>query len=386
MLGPVALIVLSSLAAAILAFGVHPWLAQFDVGLTAIMLVRRLQWLLVAFSLLLCVALLGLVITNRRSVWWLVGLAPVLALFCYRFNPLDRHRLWVLEEPTFVDAADPAAPHLHDDWWVVGLVFEDQPYALPYHVLYRSPVVFITDYDKRMLLMWSAHANLSTAYTITRQLKPRDLEIVTAPADTLLLYNHRLGQFIVALTGRTPDGQLPAGFFKPVATQRTTWSSWRSQHPTTRVLVGYVGPDALPVPVLPRMAGRLIDGLAADSRVAVVFGPQPMALPAESLNKLPLNATAGQSHVLVVRYPRNGLRAFDRHIHEDLFLTFVSRTNRRLPEAVMIDTESNSWWTTDGLAVDGPLKGSRLRPLEMVQDVYWGVMKRWWPEIVLWRG
>src|SRR6185295_9912684 len=99
-----------------------------------------------------------------------IGLAPVLALFVHRFGPGSPGPTAVVEMPAMVEASSPAAPEAGD--YVVGLIFEDRAYAFPYRALYRRPVVSLVDYDKRMLLMWSAYANRAMAVTLTRELRP----------------------------------------------------------------------------------------------------------------------------------------------------------------------------------------------------------------------
>ncbi|WP_428937061.1 DUF3179 domain-containing (seleno)protein [Fontivita pretiosa] len=383
MLLPLLLIALATGAATIIAYGTHPgWASSPTQGLEYIMLARRLDWPLIVLCLGLCMALLGLVISGRRRVWWLIGLAPVLALFVHRFAPsrgLDR--LYILENPVFVDASQGRLP---DDAWIVGVVFEDQAYALPYAMLYSSPVVFITDYDKRMMLLWSASANRALAYTITRDLKPRDLEIVSAPLDTLLLLNRRLGQFIIALTGMTVDGQKPVGLGQPLPTVKTTWSIWRRAQPATKLLYAYQHRDAPAAPLKPRAVTGIIDGLPAHTPVAVVTTSPPLAIAPDSVTaNRPLNTLAGQTRLLLVRDPATDrLRGFDRHVNEDLFPTFAARTDPRRNVA-LVDSDSQSQWTLDGRCINGPLAGQRLREISVEQDVYWGVLKTWYPQLQL---
>src|SRR3954447_3358140 len=82
---PLTLITIAVLLAAWMSYGVDPRWADKSWGLSLIVLSRRLQWPLIAFSLIACLLLLGMVITGTRRVWWLIGLAPVLALYSHRF-------------------------------------------------------------------------------------------------------------------------------------------------------------------------------------------------------------------------------------------------------------------------------------------------------------
>ena len=377
MLLPLLLIALATGSAGIIAYGTDPALAHWAHGMAMIMLSRRLQWPLVTLCLILCIALLALVISGKHRAWWLIALAPILALFFHQFAPWGNQRLYIVD---FVPAEQAT---LRNDDWIVGITFGDQDYALPYRALYTMPVVFITDYDKRMIVMWSARANRAAAWTISRELKSRDLEIASTPADTLLLFDKRLGQFIVAIDGQTPHGEKPIGFEQLVPTVKTTWPVWQKLHPMTKVLGGYDFGDAPAGPVLPSDPEQIIDGAATETHIAIVQTATPSAIREDGIDNRPRNVVAGQTRLLIFRDASLQLHAFDRNAKEDLFLTFVPKTNRRIKEAAMVDSDTNSWWTITGKAVQGPLKGTQLKELTIEPDLYWGVMKRWYPQLNL---
>ena len=98
----------------------------------------------------------------------------------------------------------------------MGVQFAGGSFAYPVAALDRSPVIIQAVHEKHVMLLWSPGAGRATVLAVERQLKARDLEIVSAPAGTLLVYDGRLGQFITALTGQTPQRQKPVGFLAPV--------------------------------------------------------------------------------------------------------------------------------------------------------------------------
>jgi hypothetical protein len=381
MIFPLVLILVATASAAAVAYGVHPNLARYGNGLTVIMVSRRLMWPMIALSLLCCISLLGLVISGRRRAWWLLGLAPVLALFVIRFAPGTPGPSAVLEAPILVDANSPAAPEAGD--YIVGIMFGDHPYAFPYRELFVTPVVCITDYDQRILLMWSAYANRALAIQVGRDMKARDLELVSSPANSLLLYDRRLGQFLSGVTGQQINGRDVAGFGKALPTEKMPWSAWRAAHPDTKVMSQHGHTDAPNRPILPQYHLRIPPSPDPMMVVTVLATTQPAAIPEDAPLRAPLNVTVGGTRVLVVRDQAGRLRAFDRHVKEDLFLTFEPKQVRKHPEAVMLDNDTQSAWTIDGRAVDGPLKGQRLRAIDLDQRLYWGVMKYWYPKLQL---
>ena len=50
-----------------------------------------------------------------------------------------------------------------------------------------------------------------------------------------------------------------------------------------------------------------------------------------------------------------------------------------------MDSDTNSEWTIDGVEVEGPkeMHGLALKPLQVEDDLYWNVMKFWYPGLHL---
>ncbi len=220
---PVTVIAIAVLLAGVMAYGTHPVWIESRHGLSIIMVSRRLRWLLAGLSLLSCITLFALVVAGKRRAWWLIGLAPVLALFLHTFAAGAVNRLSVLDQPPLITAAQ--AGFLGDEDYVVGLTVGDQSCAYPYASLYWTPVIVQADHDKRILIMWSAFANTCIATTVTRQIQAQQLHIVCQPANALLIYNARIGQFINGFTGTTPGGARPQGFLNALPVWKGPWKT-----------------------------------------------------------------------------------------------------------------------------------------------------------------
>jgi len=377
----VILLSLATLAAAVVAYGVHPDWARWHHGLQLILLTRRLQWPLLSVTILLCIALIVWMIIGRRRPWWLVGLAPVLALLAHRFAIDPDNAFLIDDRPQFV--SPDAAPFVADDDWVVGVMDQDDALAYPYALLYRAPLVVQSAQESPMLLMWSAFANRALAMRIDRSIKARDLEIISMPANALLIYNTRLGQFINGLTGRTMDGQKPAGFGTSIPTIKTTWKRWRALHPQTRVLASTAADDRgaptqplLPFYPMPSNTG----GLPIQATVALVATNPPVAVLDSDVAQRPTNFS--DPSILVIRQRSTGSAlAFDRQADNDLFPSFAAAASRKFPQAAMIDSDSATLWTADGRAIDGPLKGKRLVEIPTDDQLYFSVMRAWYPDL-----
>jgi hypothetical protein len=382
---PVALIILAILSASVVAYGTEPAWAQYPHGVEFIMLARRLEWPLVSLSILLSIALIALVVAGKRRAWFLIGLGPVLALFGHRFasQPMGSG---IEEDPSFTQPVD---ARVSDDDYVVGLSFGDNDYAYPYAALFWRPVVLQTDHDQRMLLIWSAYANRAVAFSISHDLKARDLEIVSSPANALLLYNGRLGQFINGVTGQTSRGQKPEGFLSPIATWKMPWRQWLALHPATVVMS--LPPDSpAHSPTTPILPAYPLPPTAwdrpPDTPIAILGSARPAAIESAAIDARPFNLDVDGVPIFVVR-PSSGdaAAAFDRRLPDDLRPRFDSFTSTRWPTARFIDLDTNSKWSADGAWIDGlkELKGKKLAKVPIDDDLYWGVMKFWYPQLAL---
>jgi len=379
---PLLLLILATLAATIVAYGTHPTFGQFSHGLSLILFTRQYQWPLVVLSMLLCLVLIGLVVAGKKRAWWLIGLAPITALFVHRFYS-DPLRLYsVAENPSTISANQ--ASFLTDDDYIVGLNFNGTYYAYPYFALYRRPIIVQSDHDKRMILLWSAFANRAQAFNVTRDLHGRDLEIVSMPANALLVYNQKIGQFINGLTGQTPANTKPTEFLSPIFTQKLSWKTWLTAHPETRVLLPTAQEDIDRKPNLPLRPWFPMPGTsppAPDTQIKITATTQPIAITIP-ISTRPLNLSGPTPLLLFRPYIGASPKAFDRRLN-DLTLKFHPNTNPRRPRANFIDSDTNSGWTMDGRAIDGPLLNQRLNPIPLEEDLYWGPMKHWLPDLTI---
>jgi hypothetical protein len=390
---PLLLIVSAALSAGIVAYGTNALWAQYPHGIGLIIWSRRLEWPLVTLCLLLCLALLALVISGKRRAWWLIGLGPVLALFAHHFLTDPRSGLGVVDSPAFVAAGD--ARFVADNDYVVGLHFGDAAYAYPYSVLYDNPVVIQSDHDKRMMLIWSAYANRAVAQTITHDMKARDVEIVSMPANALLLYDRSDGQFINGLKGRLMNGNEPHGFVAPIVVSTMTWKDWVGINPQTQVMrptanLRTANPPHSPILPSNPMPPAILD-FPANTTIVLVGTTHPAALRSDEVGAEPRNVEVDGEPAFVFREaPDKPVRAFSCHLKkQDLFPHFILDTRHKYKGGMFIDSDTGSGWSASGTWVDGmkdvrqEMKGTRLTPVPVQDGLYWGVMKFWYPELHL---
>jgi hypothetical protein len=379
---PLLLLVFAAVPAAVVGFGIDPFWAQYPHGIELILLSRRFQGPSIALALILCVALIGVIVGGKRRGWWLLGLTPILALLGHRLAMNPQNDFLVNGRPSFV-SADQASFMANDDS-VVGLIDGPDALAFPYASLYSQPLVVRGNQPLPTILMWSPFANCAIAERVDRSIRAEELEVVCMPANALLVYNSRVGQFINGITGKTMRGQTPAGFISGIPTIETTWGRWLALHPGTLVLAPPSQAGAAPrhavLPYYPMP--KISSEFSREMRIALIRGSYPAAVRDTDL----IDPVTNFSNPLMVliRDPATGsLAAFDRHIDQDLIPAFAAKQFKKFPQAMMTDSDSGSAWTADGRAVDGPLKGKTLEPVEMEDGVYWGVTRFWFGDLAL---
>jgi hypothetical protein len=392
---PLLLLILAVLTAGVVAYGTNAVWAQFPHGIGAIIWSRRLEWPLVTICLILCLILLALIVSGKRRAWWLIGLGPVLALFVHRFVTDPAGGMTVLDNPTFVSPDE--ASDLTDGDYIVGFQFGDSVYACPYATVFEDPVVIQSDHEKRLMLMWSPFANRAVAQTISREIKARDLEVVSMPANALLLYNRANGQFINGLKGQLPSGGKPIGFGNPVVASTMTWRQWRELNPQTKVMRGAgrranLAQPAPREPILPLnpMPPAILD-YPANSSIVLVGTRQPAAVNSEQVGPEPLRLQVDGEPVFVFREaPGMPVKAFSCYLKKmELFPRFRLDREHKYKGAMFIDSDTNSGWSASGVWVGGlkeyrkELAGARLAPIPVQDHLYWGVMKFWYPDLKL---
>ncbi len=378
-------VLLATAAAALFAYGTDAYWGQFHRGLSLILFTHRLQWVLATFSIVLCLVVVGLIVGSRKRVWWLIALGPVMALFFHRFASSPMREYSIVENPACVTAD--AASALRDTDFVVGVQLGDMPYAYPFAALFRSPVVLQSNHENRFILIWSAFANRALAYKITPEIKLSELQIVSMPANSILLYNGRIGQFIHGVTGATISHEKPTGFGAPVRTHKVTWQQWKKLHPNTQVMLAASGQTEPAVPVLPKYSMAREKGSSpsthpAESQIIFVPTTRPVAIPVDAVGNEPANVSDGETHLLLFRDSATGqVKAFDRHVKDDLIPMFRRKSDPKKPAVVWEDQDSGTEWSAEGKGIEGLFKGEQLRPIPVEDSLYWTVMSHWYPDL-----
>ena len=361
-----------------LAYGIDPNVTSKFGGLALVTLTRRLQWVLILFAILPCLVLIARVSMAKARAWWLIGLSVIVALMFVRFSPANLRPVRVVDAsllPTLKDIKPDS-----DDEFVVGFELAGNAYAFPYRALFRTPIVQLTDFDRRVILIDSPYANSAAALDVTHEVKADDLEYVSSPQNSTLAYNRKYGQFIVGVTGLTDHGATPIGVRGLLAIERVPLRIWRQWHPASKYMIPDADDATAPgMPLLPAYPIMLTDhSIPPEQPITLIHTDPPVALLDTQSISGPTSLTT--DHASLVLWRAGGqLRVFVSTIAADP-LTFIVKKDAKGILKLM-DRKTNSTWSTEGLCEQGMLKGRRLTAVQIEPDVYWGVSKTWWPNL-----
>jgi hypothetical protein len=391
---PLLLITLALFVAAVASYGTDPAWGTQPHGMDLIYLTCRLQLPLFGLCLILCAGLVFLVVAKRRRAWWLIGLLPVLVLFGHRFATSPMREFRISANPAVADAPPQS---LKETDYVVGLTVDGQSYAYPYACLYQTPVVVQTLIEQRLVVLWNPYANFARAFLADRDLKAQELEVVSMPANALLVYNSRYGEFINGVTGRTRGGKVPTSFGREIEARTVQWGQWRTSHPNTKVVLTA---DPTAGPTTPLLARYPLPGNPPHASAILLSTTRPTALIPTDLSDRPANLAMDGQPTLAFRDPATGEpRAFSRIIPTGEELRFAppaapnatdSPNAPTKPVGFMAELATGWPWSAGGTLLElkpeangkPDWKGLRLTPIPAVEGPNLAVLKFWIPDLV----
>ena len=247
---------------------------------------------------------------------------------------------------------------------IVNDVVDELPVLVTYCPLCASGVVYTRRVDGSVLMFGNTHA--------------------LHQSDTVM-YDHQTGSYWYQVLGEAIVGPLTGQRLKLLPSVTVTWAQWKEQYPESRVLsrdlgllntadddpyaedpfAGYdksINRGQFETPVSPKV---LDDRLRPGDRALVVeVGGTSKAYALSRASAWLLNDMVGGESVLVIGTAKGPAAAAYYRSVGDRPLTF------RLGEDSIEDLETGSVWDFSGLALSGPLKGTRLTPVPS-RTGYW---------------
>ena len=171
-------------------------------------------------------------------------------------------------------------------------------------------------------------------------------------------WDHETGSIWSQPSGRAVGGSLKGTGLDLIAADLVPWSTWLAHHPDTLVL----RPETLVLELSELVLSAPGQRFRPDFVIGIVLGEKAKAYPFTSLSEAGvLNDLLGHTPVAVLA------DAGTKAVH--VFVREVGGTELEftLEDGRLTDRQTDSTWSpADGMAVDGPLQGSRLERLAYI--------------------
>ena len=294
-----------------------------------------------------------------------------------------------IDAPRFV-AAQEASAFVADGHIVFGLAADGVTRAFPQRILVWHEVVNSSLRSTPLAVTYCPLTGSQVAYRPATLTALRTFGVTGGLVNSnLLMYDRQTDSRWPQIFGRAIQGPLRGGQLEAVPLTWTTWARWRARHPETEVLstdTGFIrNYQGDPYGSYDPLRGYYADSLVRfrvacrDNRfhpkrsfVGLAEGNDAVAVDLEWLRAVRVrNATmAGQPVVFVHDEGLNAPRAF---------LAIGDSGPLHLAwDGSFRDTETNSRWSPDGVAISGPSEGSRLVELPAM-NVMWFAWTAFYP-------
>jgi Protein of unknown function (DUF3179) len=196
-----------------------------------------------------------------------------------------------------------------------------------------------------------------------------------------LMRDEETGSYWQQITGLAVAGPLAGHRLTLVPADELTYATWKSEQPNGTVLndvdtyVSEYAPKNWDVEMakMPTVIGYAEPGLRPrDLMLGVHLDGTARAFPYyRVVNEKLIQDRVGSKAVLVVLGLDNrSVRVFEQRIPSLMGTSQFYRVPNLAPGALMLDAKTGSQWNFQGCAVAGSLKGTCLKPVEVIKD-YW---------------
>jgi thiol-disulfide isomerase/thioredoxin len=263
-----------------------------------------------------------------------------------------------------------AATHMRDEDVVLGLVVSGEARAYPWWIAKNHHVVNDTVAGVPITVAFCEQCTGGAAFQRTLGGRVLSFAVAGVYNGTIVIKDRETGTLWAPFSGRGLEGPLAGRTLERIPVLLSHWDEWTARHPETEVAwapeKSRGGHGSWYVPgkwgIVTEMGSTLtsLDPRLPENTLVygVDGGTAARAYPLAPLRGQPLvNDRVGRASIVLLPLGAIGVAAFERTV-DGRVLTFAASGE---PDAAMVDAETGSAWSADGVAVRGPLRGQRLR-------------------------
>jgi hypothetical protein len=296
------------------------------------------------------------------------------------------------------------AAHMREDDHVIGVVVQGRPRAYPLWVVDNYHVVNERVGDTRYVVVSCERCQSGSAFLAEppgraeRDPLFRSVGFLNA---TLILTDLRSGSHWIHWEGLGLDRAARGRRLPWLQTLQMEWADWRALHPDTEVMLPpadpthpdarhghgreeYFSRSGMDPAFLDSIVGPLDETYPENETVLALEGPDGwLAYPLAEVQRSGgvAEATLGDEPVVVLAGPRPDgftMAAYDPRVGDRTLDLERGRDG-------FVDRSTGTTWTIEGVALDGPLAGARLRPVRSFQ-LRWHAVAYCHRGAVVWRS
>lgn len=312
-----------------------------------------------------------------------------------------------IENPKYISAGE-ADAFLSNNEFVLGITYDSISRAYPLQILVWHEIVNDEFNGKPLLITYCPLCFTGIAFEpfIGEEAVTFGTSGKLYNSD-LVMYDRKTSSYWSQITGQSIRGELAGLVLKKVPIDTIRWGDWKEAHPDTEVLsreTGSIRPYGQdPYPGYYNGGGPIFPVESRDSRLpekAIVHGISidglARAYPEQSVADVGgiVNDVVGSLNLLIVQdpdqitQPEGGLssravssrvtRIFDRTV-DGMLLDF------EIVDGKLLDKQTGSEWSFDGLALSGSQEGKRLTRIPSTPE-FWFAWSSFYPTTEIFRA
>ena len=126
--------------------------------------------------------------------------------------------------------------HMKDDDVVIGIIHNDQSYALPWWIFNNYSIANIELSDEPIVICLCVMCSSAEAYNRNVNGQALNFSLEGFYKSAWFMKDKETGSYWLPFSGESFYGALKDSLLKPINTYQTTWGVWRAEHEDTKVL------------------------------------------------------------------------------------------------------------------------------------------------------
>ena len=308
---------------------------------------------------------------------------------------LGRDVIPALSDPTLVSANTPT--YLSKDDLVLGIEVDNMVFAIPHNILWHHEVI---NFNTLTIPISVTYCPLTGSGLVFDRSDLNGLEFGVSGLlyrNNLVLFDRKADESLWPQLSRTSRcGPAFSTELFTIPAFEMTWNAWKTLHPSTKIVSSSTGHarDYTRNPYgnydEPENRTLLID-MEIDERrppkertLVLPDGDGGLAFPFGLLDNgtsTRVIHTTFRSQEIVVFWSKTMKTAMAYSISTTSQARSFTATNN-----TFTDAETGSVWRIDGRAVEGPLKGNRLKPVGNAYIAFWFAWAAFHPKTIIWES